>query len=239
MALSIPRYIQETGIVEAPIQYKWPDSPFDAYGEENPRFENKLVKISDRGVVAFSAGIAEWIAWRLIKHTNDPMLFNYIEAVWAAIVDWTYMDPKNNPEDKLEWDDFDGPILEPLCAATMKMGEIIFLVSDEQPITDDGVSMANLLEFVLPNTKSFREWRNWAIEQLRRLTPRISEDDSLGVPVPREALDPQFDFKPDMTAKLIDSYLKTLDYKKNPYLQSPEKMKKTGFKGTAYRYSGR
>lgn len=236
MTLTIQTHIEKANVIDEPINYTWPKSSYDAYGDENPRFERQLVKISDRGILAFSAGTAEWIAWRVGRYNNDPLLFNYVEAVWAAIVDWKYVDPKNNPEDKLEWYDFDEPIKKPICAAAMKLGQTVYLASTEQGCVSEAVSMANLLEFIISNKRAFSEWRNWAIDQLKKLTPRISEEDCLGVPVPREALDPGFDFKPEMTEKLIDKYLTGLDYKKNPYLRTPEQMKKAGFKGTPYRY---
>lgn len=237
MAISMPKFIIDTGIVDAPIDYSWPKDVYDAYGHDNPRLENKLAKASDRGVVAFSAMVAEWIAWRLSKHSGDPILLNYIEAMWAAVIDWEYIDFNNNPEEELNWKDWEGLVLRPLCATTRRLGRTMNSVMTDQSILYEAVTLTNLLELITPDIKVFRKWRNWAIDRLIEATPRNEEkNEHLGTPVPREILDPTFSYKPEMKSNLLDSYLKNLDYKKNPYLRSPYVMRKNGFRGTPYQY---
>ncbi len=52
--------------------------------------------------------------------------------------------------------------------------------------------------------------------------------------MPREALDPDFDFKPEMAPALFGAFLKRLDYKANPFLRTPEEMRKLFFEGVPY-----
>jgi hypothetical protein len=59
-------------------------------------------------------------------------------------------------------------------------------------------------------------------------------DETLGDVVPREALDPNFDFNPERTQFLIDRFLADLSRRTNPFLSSPEKMLEGGFVGTPY-----
>ena len=59
-----------------------------------------------------------------------------------------------------------------------------------------------------------------------------------GLPVPRELLDPKMTVKPQTVGKLLERYLKGLDYKKNPCLRSPAEMRKAGFKGKPYTLAG-
>jgi len=52
--------------------------------------------------------------------------------------------------------------------------------------------------------------------------------------VAREALDPDFDYKPEVARKLMADFLRGVDYTKNPYLRSPKDMLEDGFEGTPY-----
>jgi hypothetical protein len=56
----------------------------------------------------------------------------------------------------------------------------------------------------------------------------------LGVPVPREILDPDFDYEPEKAEGLLARFLNDLDPNENPYLSPPEEMIKAGFEGTPY-----
>ena len=230
----IPKYIVATGIVDALLEHDCDDNdPELMYDEEVPRLEVRISKLSFRATVALAAGFAEWVAWRMSKHSDDQMLFNYIEAIWAAVVDWHYIEPKDNPEENLLWANWQGPVRGPMCATASVLSEAVNSAMDEEPASPEAVRLSNLVEHVIPNVKSFRKWRNQAIDRLTKLYP-VDDNEPTGIPVPKEVLDPSFDFKPEISTKLIDRYLKSLDYRKNPYLRSPQEMQKAGFKGTPY-----
>jgi hypothetical protein len=87
----------------------------------------------------------------------------------------------------------------------------------------------------LPDPKPFKEWRR---EIIKRLSATHSDEDDTtrDLLAPREALDPEFDYSPDQAPQLVSQFLAKLDCRKNPYLATPEQMKKGGFKGTPYTY---
>src|SRR3954468_22133595 len=91
MALSPPNYIV-SGVQTAPFQYEWDDdNAEDIYLRPDSRLDAKLHQIADRAEVALTLGIAEWIAWRFREACPDPILLQFIEAVWAGIIDWRYI----------------------------------------------------------------------------------------------------------------------------------------------------
>lgn len=230
MVFSIPTYIDKTGIIDYPIEHDWNDSnPEDAYLGHDERLRHRINKICYRGVVALSSGFAEWIAWRLNKHLSDPMLFQMIESVWAGIIDWRYMEVNNGPD----WKVWQGPVRGPLCAAFDLLHEIVKLVSKKQFASPEAICLSMLALHVVPNPKAFKDWRRFVIRRLVQMHPR-PDDNLLGDPVPREALDPDFNYKPEMAKELFSNYLQNLNYKQNPFLSTPEKMIQKGFEGTPY-----
>jgi hypothetical protein len=69
--------------------------------------------------------------------------------------------------------------------------------------------------------------------RLQNLYPLNSEE-KLGEVVPQEALDPTLDFQIEQTEPFVNRFLRSLDYRTNPFLNSPEQMLDRGFKGTPY-----
>jgi hypothetical protein len=234
--MTMPSFLQEAGIAEAPLKFSWNDKmPSANYGQENHRLERQLAKVSDRGVIALGAVCAEWVLWRFSKVSDTGILNSYIEAVWASLVDWLYLNPKMSPRYTVEWKDWQGKERGPIGAAAILLANGVNAVMRPEPAVRPVASLANLVELVVTDLKAFRNWRNWALDRLIEIDP-YDDDQPIGVPVPREALDPTSDFKPEMSQKLIDQFLQKLDYKKNRYLRSPQELKKAGFTGTPYRY---
>jgi hypothetical protein len=58
----------------------------------------------------------------------------------------------------------------------------------------------------------------------------------MGTPMPRETLDPDFEYTLDQGPALIDAFLHRLDPGQNPYLCSPQEMLDNGFSGTPYAF---
>jgi hypothetical protein len=230
MVLSIPKYIEEAGVIGAPLTYKWEDDNHRNYWAPGvPALEYKIGKCAGRAVVTLSAGIAEWVAWRLSEFLEDNTLFDCIEAVYASVIDWRYFNPPSQP---IKWGK--GPVRGPADVTRYLLVKAVDEASGDEDVAERAVALAKLVEHVLPDSvKSFRKWRNEAIARLRKIEP-LDLDEPDGNPVPREVLDPNFEFKPEESAKLLAKFLKSLDYRKNAYLSSPEKMLKAGFKGTPY-----
>jgi hypothetical protein len=233
MPRAIPHYIAAAGVQDAPLK-AWNDKdPRGAYGDEVPRLARTIVRIADRASLLLAAALAEWVAYRLQPHTDERLLFDYIDAARASVVDLAYTDVEANPEEALEWKDWKGPVRGPMAAAARKLGEVVEMVDAEAPTVADVVYLANLVEFTLVDVKAFRKWRNWAIDRLLELAP-LDDESPLGEPLPIEALDPEADFDPQHSKKLLRAFLATLDPKTNRWLRSPAQMKKAGFKGKPY-----
>jgi hypothetical protein len=55
--------------------------------------------------------------------------------------------------------------------------------------------------------------------------------------VPREAFDLSVPFDVEKTPASIDRFLRQVDYRANPFLQTPEEMLEDGFEGVPYTFS--
>jgi hypothetical protein len=226
----MPTYIDRSGVIDAPIKYDWDDEdPSDVYIGEDERLRNRIRAGSNRAIVALSAGFAEWIAWRLSKVCPEGVLFEAIEAVWAGIIDWHYLKPLRS----LDWESWQGPSRGPICAAFNLLSNVIDIAERDQSPSPECLCLSQLVLHVIPKAKPFKDWRRRTIQRLSQVYP-LDIDNILGPPVPREALDPDFDFKPETADKLLSNFLKKLDHSKNPFLRSPNAMVKAGFMGTPY-----
>lgn len=229
----IPKYIQQSGVVGATIRHKWDDEDPDRFYPEDERLESKMARVCDRGLVALSASTAEWLAWRLDGGNDNLILLQEIEAVRAGIIDWKYLRPLTQSAKAPDWDRSQGPKLGPLCAAFYLLSAIVNVVKDGEPATPEAGSLSNLALHVMPNKEAFKAWRRSVITMLSNMYPEV-EGVELGPPIPPEALDPDFNYQPNMAKELLSKYLSELDCKQNPFLASPEQMIGNGFKGKPY-----
>lgn len=55
-----------------------------------------------------------------------------------------------------------------------------------------------------------------------------------GNALPPEVLDPGIDIDPARCWPLVERFLSQLDWTRNPFLRSPQEMRKIGFTGTPY-----
>ena len=229
MALPLPNHLRRANIQDSSLRYTWDDVKYQtAYYPLDDDFLSRMARISQRANVAFAIACAEWIVHRLGKVSKDPMPAEYLEAAWAAVVDACYTRYHETDED--EWS---GPIRKPLAVAVMLVVDSIIRMEDDDLPEVDAVSLSNLAEHLLPDSTLFRDWRERVLARLERLYPR-NPLDTRGVPVPREALDPDFDFRPEMAPELLRHFLRSSNHQSNAFLRSPEEMKAIGFEGTPY-----
>jgi hypothetical protein len=215
MALPIPKYISGPVGSSASLEYEWNDAfPARAYADEVVPLENKIAKLQFRAVLGLAAAFGEWTVFRLAHLTDASLAVQYIEAIWASIVDWRYASGLEVPPR----DRWKGQARGPLRATMFVLEEASTNARGSEPNAYDAVCLSNLAEHVLPDSKAFRNWRRTVLDRLLPLYP-YSRKDELGPPVPREAYDPAFDFKVAMTKDLTTRYLKGLDFSKNPYLK--------------------
>ena len=151
---------------------------------------------------------------------EDDLLF--IDSMWAGALNYGYVvpvDPK--------------PDFTNRARAASFMTRQTVLASYRLSKVDDGraqtcTEMAQIALHVLPKPRH-RALNAWIKESLLRLAKWYplkdgEEEDSTvrqGPPVPRQACDPQFDFKPKMTDQLMKEFVKGLASVRNPYLQRP------------------
>src|SRR5262249_17385742 len=153
-----------------------------------------------------------------------------IEAAWAGTIDWLYLKSLDVPN----WEEqLPAPIGGPLDQAFWLLQQAFVAARRVEPFWESPACLSELALRVLNRPETFKEWRRFVIDRMTRLHPKLKEN-RLGTPVPREALDPGFDYRPEMAPELLDKFLKSLDYTQNPYLSSPEEMIADGFEGTPY-----
>jgi hypothetical protein len=228
----MPPYVQRSGIADEPVSHTWDDDdPEFAYVGIDERLQHRIGKTTDRGVLALSAGFAEWIAWRFHKLSGDPLLFDKIEAVWAGIVDWRYLSRQQLSEQH----NWHGPVRGPIWGAASWLDRIVDLLKREQFAWPEAVCLSQLMLHVTANPEPFKDWRRFAIGRLSKLYPRDTQS-RLGLPLPRQVLDPDVKYDKAMAPALIDAFLRGLDPSRNPFLASQADMALAGFTGTPYTY---
>lgn len=229
--LNPPPHIQRSSVIGAPITYTWAGTA--AYNRENVDLLFRFEDISLRGVLAIAAGISEWIAWRLegLAPTRDTLLF--IEAVWAGDI---------APEYTIGWDwerepPFKGPAQRPLFHTCELLLEVFNScdAAGAGSASQWSVYLTYLARHVLPDSKPFDDWLTATLDRLAKLCPR-NDQQPIGDPVPREAVNVDRPFDAAEIPHLLDTFLKGLDPDDNRYLRKPKNMLALGFRGTPYRY---
>jgi hypothetical protein len=212
MTMTFPKYIREGVDPQAPVTYEWDDETTNVFLED-ARLAQRVGVSTARGIAALSIGITEWIVYRFSTLSDDPMPPVYLEAAWAGLINWDSMNVKHGAKLK----DWKGPVRRPLFLAIRTLKESLEMASKGSFPAEWTVYLYFLALHVLPDPKPFRKWLDFA---LTRMATHFAGDD-MGAPVPREALDPDFDFKPEQASELLDAYLRAVSAAKNPYLTLP------------------
>jgi hypothetical protein len=230
MYIDIPPYCAKASVDEEPIQFRWGNAQRDEVLLDQPQMMARLNAISYRGVLCFSIGVVEWIIWRLSRHLPDETPFQAVQAAWAGNTDWRYLKTLDVPD----WEnELDEPIGAPLTLAFNLLTEIFIQARRVKPLSQHAAPLLEIPIKIISNPEPYKEWRRFSIQRLTVLCPMRPED-RLGPPVPREALDPEFNYLPEMAKQLLTAFLRTCDYRKNPYLNSLEEMLAAGFEGVPY-----
>jgi hypothetical protein len=230
MTLPAPAYLQRAGIQDQSLRFRWDDQAYErAYEPLDKDVLARMASLSQRANLAFAIACAEWIFHRFKPVSDAPLLEDYIEAAWAAVVDARYANYYLEPRG----DDWQGPDRKPLAVTLMLLVDSIVRVENDDHPHIGAVSLANLAEHVMTNPRPFQEWRERVIPRLEQLYP-LNPRDTRGEPVPREALDPDLDFQPEQAPALIGGFLRRLDFNANSFLRSPADMRRLYFEGTPY-----
>jgi hypothetical protein len=231
MALPVPAYIRRANIQDVAVKYEWHDWHLQAMFDAPPdELRARLDALSLRANIAFANGVCEWIVYRFEGLSADPVPRDQIEAAWAGVVDSAYAVYWEPPTE-----DWTGPVRRPLFLAMVFMLEAKIDAYQYADPARSGHRATMIAERVLTDPEPFRDWREQALARLERFYP-LDEDDALGDVIPRQALDPDFEFRPDMTEELIRLFLAGLDPGRNSRLLTPEEMLEAGFRGVPYRF---
>jgi hypothetical protein len=232
MPLKAPTYITEANVDSPVVKYAWDDwgskkAIYRREGDDQLRLAAAM--ISQRGRIAWVNGVTEWIVYRFQSLLTTPLPFQAIEAAWAGEVNRKYVLPFDMPEEQ----GWSGPVLGPIRRGLTFAGDTIDLAWHNGETTHLVVKVVNLARYVLPNTDAFEAWLEAVPERIRSLSP-WDDADAIGEVVPREALDYRVPFDPARTEALVQSFLRELSPKANPFLASLETMREWGFEGQPY-----
>jgi hypothetical protein len=249
---SAPTYIQQAGVLDLPAKFPW-----DGYGmhygpSQGTKLHQALAKLTTRGLTTLAVLIEEWLLWRLHGIDRERFL-HHGDAVLAWEIDKRYRDESSIKGSIPKT----GANFEALRDGDWMLRQISDDDYWEYPgvKVHTGASLVSIVKQTLPTAqkKAFTTWLDWALQRAAKLDPgpkknpgvigdfesREAYRESLlpyfGNPMPREALDPEANYKPEQRDELLNRFLVGLDWKKNEFLRSPDEMKKLGFKGTPYK----
>jgi hypothetical protein len=226
MTLSTPSFLKMAPIQDNSIRYKWDEwSDLPVLETVDEDLVAQLKKVSQRAVLAFACGTAEWIVYRFEKLCHDPAPNNYLVAAWAMIVNVRYCGYGRATEWKVfSKQGWDGPIRGPICESLLFLEAALQEVAwnNTEPVGCAG-GIAALACYLINDPAPYRRWREQVLERFCSLYPRNRED-PLGDVVPREAVDPEFNFRVEQTPALINAFLSRLDCHVNVFLSPPEGM---------------
>jgi hypothetical protein len=232
--LEMPSYIQDSGIVGAPIAYKWKPFLYQALADKSPRNLQKAVdEISCNGTIALAIGIVEILWWRLKGLGNRRETIQYVEALWAWSIDRRYL-KKDVPEQ--ERVDRGHRVDGVLAGAEVKLFTATTNATVDDPARGKSFAgLAAIVRYTMPNPKFFDSWLKQTVERFVPAFP-YDPDKPEGMVVPRRFLDPTVAITKKAVPGLLDEQLQSIDYKDNSFLRSPAELQAAGFEGTPYRY---
>jgi hypothetical protein len=231
-------YIAQTTTLAAPIQYKWSEKKayeYVAVMDGKSRLFLAIEKSLARAQYAVGLAAAEWSVRRLEHLADVSDCIHRIEAAWAKISDPCYGKPlkfRMAPGLFSKLPEVDGP----LKIATVLVFSLDSRIQDrDRPIAETSTNQVNLARFVVPNPKAFDGWLKQVLPRVAKYFPNAGDPYiETDLPVVRELCDPDFDYTPEAVEKARKAFLASLDWKTNPYLNSPAEMKALGFTGAPY-----
>lgn len=243
MALPVPPYIQKAGIVDDQLLYEWDEWNVRKYYDLDPQdVWTRLQPLSLRAQIALSIAIGEWVCHRFSLVDADPRPWQFLEAAWAGVISPCYCRYTETDDD--EWR---GPARGPLNMTISIVNDALFHINEDPNAAARAVWMRSLARHVLPGTDAFDAWFDAILQRLVHSFPKPPPDQEdlfsrfppgMGVPVPREAFDPARPYDPAQSPALLDAFLQTLDWRRNPSLFSPDEVRECdGFDGAPYRYA--
>jgi hypothetical protein len=234
--LSIPAYIEKSAIVGAAIKYRWNDGDLPTFYTESDRIQSMIAKTTTAGAIALALGCLEWVAWRLSKHAEVTVLLQAVEAMWAGIIDVRYVRSLRDSPFAINRREWQGAERGPVYVAYKQLKDLRSCLDSKEPASPEASCAVRMGRFVLPAAEPFETWWRFVLKRLVETHPASEEGpDDVGRPIPRDALDPDVDYKPDDALHYLSGFLASLKPASNPFLASAEEMKEAGFGGDPYK----
>ena len=241
MTLEVPGFLRAARIQDPSLQYLWDDwATVPGANEPDEALLARLGRLSQRAVLAFACGTGEWVLWRFEGLCDEQAPRDYIEGAWAMTIDVRYCGYGKGTW----WENYaysaksgwDGPVKRPIRNA---LGLVEAAIKQRAWAKTDPVKSAGLLSslasYVMTDPAPYQKWTHQILERLESLYPR-NRIDPLGDVVPRQAVDPDFDFHVEQTELLLNNeFLALLDYRTNRFLSSPAGMSQEDDEGESFR----
>lgn len=230
MSITPPPYVPGEVVSDPRLNFKWDDwrASMDFATDAEP-YWTRVAKCTLGAKTALAIGIYEWIIWRFRVLLDDNEPFQLAEAAWCANVNPAYIE-----YDEFDRDEWLGPVRGPIwCAMTWLSPLVCFGGSDPDEVESGFTYLVRLAFHVLPPSAEFADWLNGVLNRLAELYPDKPPDPfedlfnenmemRRGPIVPREVLDLRFPFDPAKAEELVQAFLRSLDYRDNPFLRGPE-----------------
>ena len=228
-------FVIKAELAAMPIDFPGTEDDIDAIMSYRPAKVSGAVRsLRDRAKVAFSAGLSEWIAFRLSAHTDVSDTLCLIESLWAAAIDYRYARDIEPDED------YSTPALAALSHVKEDATATLRLCRDNRGSSIGAEGLAVLARHVTPKAKArkLNAWLTMLLGRLEEHYPLLDKKDRssarMGPIVPREVIDPDREFDPSEATHLVQTFVRGLDPGKNRYLHSAQEMKELGFEGSPY-----
>ncbi|MDH0865781.1 hypothetical protein [Mitsuaria sp. GD03876] len=227
--LTSPAYIRQSGAADQAIGYEWRGTA--DFNKENEKLAKQLVTMSARACLAFAAGLAEWVVWRLEGRSDFGAPLQMIEAAWVAQLDARYVKIPT----EYEFAERSGPVDGVLLATKDLLESALrsYNTPSAKNLFGKTVYLYQLARHVVPDTKPFDVWVKASIARLNAIYPRV-DTDVKGEPVPREAVDTTAEFGKEAAPEQLSAFLRGIEPASNRYLRTPEELVAAGFAGTPY-----
>lgn len=117
----IPPHIEAAGLRGKPVDYEWDEADtLQYYDRTSKQLSDRILPLSPRARLALTAGITEWIVWRLDGLSDFADLRQFVQAVWAGVHDGRYVIEWTRPPNR----ELRGPVLKPQWIAARLLSDV-------------------------------------------------------------------------------------------------------------------
>jgi hypothetical protein len=177
----------------------------------NKKLQKELLRMSRRANLALALGVSEWIAWTLHTITDTQETTDYIEALWAAIIDRGHL-----AKDEASTD---GSGKDPARDPIFLVHDWLFIIyadcaTDDPDRAEDTLPHVALARHIVEDREAFDEWLNITVARFVEHFPAGDER-----PLPRQSLDPTMPLDTSSLTEGLADFEATLKGAPNRFLR--------------------